>query len=356
MRICLVSEHYPAEHGSAPDRALFAIGQGLVDEGHELEAWSWKDSPPDLAPPPWCRWEPLPPEPVMRTRARAILRPRSDVVRAGWRPPPAADVVVADDVVSFAAVAAAERAVLTVHYSAVLDGLALRSVSPARLQDVRAERRAARAAALCTAYSVRVAAALPRPTVEVPVAYPVPAEPLEPVAEPTAGLLAGWHWPANRWALRRLLAAWPAVRRRLPRARLVLAGPGLRVDEVGEVPGVEVRGRLRRSADLLSELAVVAFPCPPTSGPKIKVLEALAHGIPVVTTPAGLEGLVPDAARGASVCTDVAEFAQALISLLSDPEAGLQMGVAGRAAVLAAHSPRAAARARVSAYRSAFGL
>jgi glycosyltransferase involved in cell wall biosynthesis len=72
----------------------------------------------------------------------------------------------------------------------------------------------------------------------------------------------------------------------------------------------------------------------------------MAYGVPVVTTPSGVEGLQVERAAGPRVADD-ARFADALVALLRDPAARATMAARGRPAVAAAHSPQAAARARV---------
>ena len=186
----------------------------------------------------------------------------------------------------------------------------------------------------------------------MPIAYPVPAEALPIVDEPVAALLADWSWPPNHRALEWLLAAWPDVRDAVPAARLLLAGRHLERASVGSMAGVETLGAVASSTDVLARAAVIAFPCPPTSGPKVKVLEALAHGVPVVTTQAGVEGLVVE--PGDAVAVDRRHFASGLASLLTEPERRAQMAAGGRRSALAHHDGIPVARARLKAFEDAF--
>ncbi|HTW08976.1 MAG TPA: glycosyltransferase family 4 protein, partial [Acidimicrobiales bacterium] len=165
---------------------------------------------------------------------------------------------------------------------------------------------------------------------------------------------AHWLWPPNRLALSWLLEAWPIVRDAVPAARLLLAGRGLGRDELGAIAGVSVLGEFDRTEDVLSRACVMAFPCPPSSGPKVKVLEALAYGLPVVTTPAGVEGLRLEREAGALVVNQN-DFANGLIALLRSPERRSAMASAGRAAIQAGHSPMVSARARLDAMAEIFG-
>lgn len=353
VRIAMVSRHLPEPQGTAAGRALWALGEGLVAAGHDLDVWSWWYDPPAAELPAWCTWVPLPPEPGVRTRARALLRPRSDVVRARWQPPAGVDVVVADDPVSFPAVAGHDRSILTVHYSTVLDAAALGDRSPRAWQDRRAERAFARRAGGVVAYSARVAAALGGRAVVAPIAVPLPP-PQDPVDAPVAVCAADWRWPPNAQAAALLRRAWAQVRAELPAARLELAGVGSQAFD-DPATGVRGHGRVEGVAELLAGAAVLAFPCPPTSGPKVKVLEAMAQGLPVVTTMAGAEGIGaaddPTVAEALTVApADPAAFAAALVGLLSDPGRRRQQATTARQLVLAHHAPGPAAQRRVAAW------
>jgi len=356
VKVAMVSRHLPDPAGTAAGRALFALGEGLVEAGHELDVWSWWYDAPVAELPAWCRWEPLPDEPRLRTRVRALARPRSDVVRARWTAPADAEVVVADDLVSFPAVDSHARSILTVHYSAVLDAVALGDRSPRAWQDRRAERRFARRAAGVVAYSERVAAALPARAITTPIGCPAPAAVLPLVDEPVAACVADWRWPANARAATTLLAGWPAVRDEVPGARLLLAGTG---SEAFDQPaqGVEGLGRVADADEVLARAAVLAFPCPPTSGPKVKVLEAMAAGLPVVTTEAGVEGVgVVDGGAPPPVILaplDPVGFADAIVRSLRDPSGRAEQASAARRIIQEHHAPSAVAEHRVRAWQAA---
>ena len=353
LKISIVSNHLPLAEGWASARALYALGEGLIAEGHSVECWSWWRDPPSEPLPDWCEWRPLPDEPFFVTRLRALVKPRADIVRAGWRPPADA-IAIADDMPSFAAVEESPRSVATFHFLTPLDAKALGRREPRDVQSHRGEKRTARKARLVTAYSERVGRIAPGRAVVVPIAYPVPTEELTPVEEPVATMFANYDWPPNRRALENMLAVWPRVRERVPHASLLVAGWYIDQVRIPSLDGVEVVGAVDRAADLLARTGLLVFPCPDTSGPKVKVLEALAYGIPVLTTTAGAEGIVLPSGAGA-VVSDLDGFASTLAGLLADASRRSALGRAGRQAVVAAHAPIPAARARVAALRAAFG-
>jgi hypothetical protein len=80
--------------------------------------------------------------------------------------------------------------------------------------------------------------------------------------------------------------------------------------------------------DLFARCSVLLYPPPRGTGMKLKVLEALARGLAVVSNEEGLEGLAPDTpvARGD---TD-AELVAQTIELLRQPSARADLSTRGR--------------------------
>jgi len=354
MRFSIVSRTAPQREGGAPHRAVLALGEGLLAEGHDVDCWAWGPEVPEEGLPSWARWNPLPPDAAWRIRAQALVRPRHGIRRGGWAPAPGA-IALAEDPVSYLAVDGAERSAVTFHYLTEFDAPALRFPRPSDVQAWRAEHYAARRSKLVFAFSARVARIGRGRARVVPIAYPVPDDVLPPGERPVALLFANWEWPPNSRALKWMLELWPDVRANVAGAELVLAGWGL--DRMGVSPGdgVRVIGSVARSVDALAQASVLAFPCPPTSGPKVKVIEALAYGVPVVTTEYGVEGIWLNEGEGA-VVADRQGFAAALSATLADPERRQRLAATGRAAVATNHSGAAAARHRVSACAERFGL
>jgi len=124
------------------------------------------------------------------------------------------------------------------------------------------------------------------------------------------------HWinqQGIQWFLREV---WPAIRVRLPEATLLLAGEK---DEKAEAdPGVRALGPIPSLEDFYRECPIFINPVLTGSGLKIKTIEALMHGRPVVTTSVGAEGLESFYGHGLYVGDSAREFADAAINLLSD--------------------------------------
>lgn len=145
----------------------------------------------------------------------------------------------------------------------------------------------------------------------------------------------------------RLIAAWPAVLRRIPDARLVIVGQGPDLSRLSALAAnVSLADRIVfTGAVSYAELpahhrlgTVMAMPCRSrrrgwdVEGLGIVFLEAQACGVPVVV---GRSGGAPDAVldgqTGRVVApNDVAGLAATLVELLGDPVAARAMGEAGR--------------------------
>jgi glycosyltransferase involved in cell wall biosynthesis len=162
---------------------------------------------------------------------------------------------------------------------------------------------------------------------------------------PVAGLIGTARWPPTKEAVTRLLTrVWPLVLQRRPQARLILAGDGMERSAFGripELPGVEWRGRVPSSTDFLRELGLLLYPLTRGSGAKVKVIEALALGIPVVTTPDGAEGLAAD--RGVVVEREDGRLAESAVALIDDLDARRVAGEAAHQSFVRHHAPLPAA-------------
>jgi glycosyltransferase involved in cell wall biosynthesis len=129
-----------------------------------------------------------------------------------------------------------------------------------------------------------------------------------------------------------LLQAWPAVASSVPGARLEVAGPGMTPDVEDDL-GVMRRGTLDVEAvrDLLDRASVVVMPSR-SEGMGRLALEAHGRARPVVASAVGgLPEVVEDGETGVLVPPDDPDsLAQAIVTLLEDPERARAMGRLGR--------------------------
>jgi len=185
---------------------------------------------------------------------------------------------------------------------------------------------------------------------------------LPPRADPareaagTILFVGAFHHPPNRdaatWLAREIL---PAVLARHPGARLRIVGSGPTA-EVRALAGphVEVVADVPSVLPHLEEAAVVMAPVRTGGGMRMKVLQAMAAGKAVVTTPRGTEGYTgfgeePPLAVGEGE----AEIAAATAELLADDERRRRLGEEARGFAERHHSPEAWAERQTAVFEEA---
>lgn len=103
-------------------------------------------------------------------------------------------------------------------------------------------------------------------------------------------------------------------------------------------PAVRVTGRVADVRALLDTASVVVVPLRAGGGTRLKILEALSAGKPVVSTSVGMEGLdlVPE--QHLLLADTPGTFGDAVRRLLRDPAAATRLGAQGRAAIAQRYS------------------
>jgi len=140
---------------------------------------------------------------------------------------------------------------------------------------------------------------------------------------------------------------WPAVRRESPAARLTIAGGGTREELARVAPetlarmerdsSVEIAGFVPDLTALMDGGAAMAAPLRLGSGVRNKVIEAMAAGLPVVTTSLGAEGLAVEHGREVLIADTAQAFARELVGLLKEARLQSQLSAAGRELVARDH-------------------
>ena len=114
------------------------------------------------------------------------------------------------------------------------------------------------------------------------------------VSDPPTVLFQGTlRYPPNAEAARFLVReVGPHLRRLVPDVRIRLVGtPAAGLASLGDPPAVTLVGQVPDIADELARADLVVVPLRFGSGTRLKVLEAFAQKVPVVSTTLGAEGL-----------------------------------------------------------------
>jgi glycosyltransferase involved in cell wall biosynthesis len=127
--------------------------------------------------------------------------------------------------------------------------------------------------------------------------------------------LANFDNPANRDAIDWMLSEiWPSVRKDLPAANLALVGNNLPPKLGASQPGIRRVGYIADLAPVFGQCRIAASPVRFGTGIKTKNLLALAHGLPLVTTTVGADGLSLAHNQTALIADSARDFSAAVVS------------------------------------------
>ena len=130
---------------------------------------------------------------------------------------------------------------------------------------------------------------------------------------------------------------FPRVQAAVPSARLIIAGknpPAWIHERAATMRNVEVHADVPDVRPLLGTAGIMAVPIRIGSGSRLKILEALACGLPVVSTRIGAEGLSLTPWEHLAIADTDAGMAGILAKWMHDPEPALRMAENGRRLVL----------------------
>ncbi|HEX5234815.1 MAG TPA: glycosyltransferase [Silvibacterium sp.] len=153
-------------------------------------------------------------------------------------------------------------------------------------------------------------------------------------------LLASEVHPPNRDALAWLIdAIWPEIFRALPSARLNVIGKWSKSSMAKyNAPGVSFSGYIPDLAESLRG-GIMLAPLRIGSGIRVKILSAMAQGVPVVSTSIGSEGLFVTDSDDILVRDDASEFAEAAVAIARDHHLWARLAKAGVASITRNYSP-----------------
>lgn len=171
-----------------------------------------------------------------------------------------------------------------------------------------------------------------------------------PVRDTDVVFCGSMDWLANQEAMRYFLEeVWEQIAAEVPEARMTVVG---RAPPSALVERAQRRGFAWRFTGYVDDVrpfmrgaAVSVIPLRVGGGTRLKVYEAMAMGLPVVSTGVGVEGLPVRAGEHYLHADNSPDFAAAVVKLLRDRERREKLSHASREFVESHFSHRAAARA-----------
>jgi glycosyltransferase involved in cell wall biosynthesis len=362
LRIVLVLIEAPVPFGNAAARWFYVLLRELVARGHRVTCFaacskqSEMDEARRLFPAPEydLRLYPYPERGGLWAKLETLRRPYSYMFSADLKRDLEGELAQGFDVLhleqlwsGWLGLAHRDRALVNVHHLVWIDQEFVRPPTLRTRFDrwlmFRAERFLVRSLQRFRSCSPRLVPEMLRvnPSANittVPVGVDPTLYPFIPddrrTAEPVVSVIGsmGWH-PTHSAAVRLLTRLWPEIKKRVPAARLQLVGWGAKaaLREYVGLPDVTIEENVPETRPYFEQTGVMLYAPGRGSGMKIKILEALGYGVPVVTTSEGVEGLPAVDGVYVGVCEDDAGLIDLTVKLLGDPAAQNRQRAAGRA-------------------------
>lgn len=144
------------------------------------------------------------------------------------------------------------------------------------------------------------------------------------------------HWPNTEGLQWFVHEVWPLVvasSRKQPRFLIVGRDCPAEIRELSSVPGISVHPDVENLDGFYAHASLAVVPLRAGGGTRIKIIEAALHGLPVVSTSLGAEGLPFANGREIWLADDAPSMAASIVSALGNPH--LARVVGQRAQVLA---------------------
>ncbi len=148
------------------------------------------------------------------------------------------------------------------------------------------------------------------------------------------------YYPNQECVARFCEKTWPLLKSQRPGMKLIIVGadPSPAMRALGEIPGVTVTGSVPDVRPYIRKSALMVAPLNIARGTQNKILEAMAMGVPVVTSTIAAGGVDAQAQAHFLVADSPQEQAQAVLRIADSPSERDRLAVAGRERMLSHHA------------------
>lgn len=148
------------------------------------------------------------------------------------------------------------------------------------------------------------------------------------------------YYPNQECMARFCKEVWPLLKARRPGLKLLIVGadPSPEMQRLGDLPGVTVTGSVPDVRPFIRGSALMVAPLAIARGTQNKILEAMAMGVPVVTSSAAAGGVDAEAERHFLVADGAQATADAVLRIVEQPAERARLSQAGRERMLSHHA------------------
>lgn len=144
--------------------------------------------------------------------------------------------------------------------------------------------------------------------------------------------IGAMNWMPNQDGMKWFLdKVWPLINEKHPALKCFLAGRYMpEWLKTGYKPNIEVIGEVPQAHAFIHSKSIGIVPLLSGSGIRIKIIESMALGKPIITTSIGAEGINYTTKKNILIADTAEDFAEAVSRCVADKQFSLQLGRAAR--------------------------
>jgi polysaccharide biosynthesis protein PslH len=383
LKILLVMIEPPLPFGNAAARWFYVLVKGLVERGHKVTVFAACSNPEDIS-----KAKSLFPDPEYDLRCygfanqtgisgkiKTLLQPYSYMFSSRLKQDLAVELSQPFDILHLEQLWSGWlgqhhvlRALLNVHHLIWIDQ---QFVKPTTIQQtierylaVSTEKRLLRKYRYIRSCSPRLSPEIVKENskaeiINIPVGIDLSQYEFIPESQRTHEKMIsvigsmGWY-PSFSAAKRLITQLWASIKQQVPEAKLQIVGWSARstLQEYINLPDISILENVPDTQPYFEQTSVFLYAPSRGSGMKIKILEAMAWGVPIVTTSEGVEGLNAEDGIHAGISDSDNGLIERAVSLLQDMSAQNRLRTNARLLIEKQCSPKVTLDAIENTYRT----